>query len=64
MLKNVHPPSLYGISSIASMSPTWKILGANIRKWANFPCFFQKKDSTISIFYKNYLPKFFNIKLF
>ena len=32
----------------------WKILGANIRSWANFPWFFKKNDS----------PKFDNIKLF
>ena len=28
---------------------SWKILGANIREWANFPWIFQKKDSPISI---------------
>ena len=30
---------------------TCKILEANIRGWANFPCFFQKKDSPISNFF-------------
>jgi hypothetical protein len=28
-----------------------KILGAIYYPWANFPCFFQKKDSPISIFF-------------
>ena len=30
---------------------SWKNLGANIRRWANFPWFFQKKDMPISIFF-------------
>jgi hypothetical protein len=40
------------------------ILGAKFFKWANFPWFFPKKDSLISIFSKNDLPKFHRIKLF
>jgi len=36
----------------------WKILGANIHRWDNFQWFFQKKDLPISIFSKNYSPKF------
>jgi len=43
---------------------TGKILGAIYCLWANFPCFFQKKDSPISIFFKSDLPKFYRIKLF
>ena len=45
-------------------TPTCKILGANIRRWANFPCFFKKKDSPISIFLKTDSPKVYSIKLF
>ena len=35
---------------ILNLQNPWKILGANIRRWANFPWFFQKNDSPISIF--------------
>ena len=42
----------------------WKILGANIRRWAKFPWFFQKNIRQFPFFYKNVSPKFYNIKLF
>ena len=41
-----------------------KKFGVNIRTRANFPCFSQKKDSSISSFLKIYSPKFYSIKLF
>ena len=41
-----------------------KILGAKFHPWANFPYFFPKKDSPISIISKNYSLKFYRIKLF
>ena len=40
------------------MNHPWKILGANIRRWANVLQFFQKKDFPNAIFYKNDSPKF------
>jgi len=43
---------------------TGKILGANICRWANFRCFFQKEDSPISIFFLNDSPKFYSTTLF
>ena len=33
---------------------SWKILGTNIRRWANFPCFFPKKIFTNFHFFKNW----------
>jgi len=38
--------------------PPWKILGANIHRWANFTCFFQKKIHQYPFFSKMIYPNF------
>ena len=54
---------LVPLGEFLGLKCAWKIVVANIHKWANFPCFFQKKKSLISISPKNYLLKFYSIKL-